>query len=597
MKPFITRFIRRSHQQQAQQGQGIVEYLIILALVGLAVVLIVNLMGPAISNVFADIVERAPVGPPELVGFTRVPPTPTATLDPNPTLSITYTGGCGGTVGQNPSPPYVGGDTVTLTAVPDAGCEFTGWGDDLSGDANPETIYMDADKTVSANFSQIRYTLTINVTGAGTVHKNPDQATFLPGEVVQLTAVPDTGLNFLFWNGDLSGSANPIDLLMDGDKTVDAFFPSSCYTLIRNSDPPAGGAVNPSPGPDCESTKYTHGVGVALTANPSPGYAFSNWSGDNISGSTNPYPNYSMIGNRSVTAHFTQLEYTLTLNASPTSGGVSVPVPNQPTYHYGDTVQITAATNPGYTFSGWSGSASGSANPYILTFDGNETVTANFTADCYTLTLDVLPNSSGTVSRSPASSGGCPSGQYAYDTWVTLTANPANGYTFQNWSGAISGNTSPGGVTIHGNTVITANFQQCYALNITINPSGTGSVTRNPTPNCAGGATYSPGTLVNLTAAANTGYDFANWSGDATGTSTSASVTMNGTRNVTANYSLNEIYDGFESNGWTGGYGWAGDWAHQQEATIDDYGPHSGTYYLLLVDNGEARRAANLSGV
>ncbi|MEZ4644992.1 MAG: hypothetical protein R3E31_20050 [Chloroflexota bacterium] len=36
----------------------------------------------------------------------------------------------------------------------------------------------------------------MNVTGAGTVHKNPDQATFT-GEIVQLTAVPDTGLNFL----------------------------------------------------------------------------------------------------------------------------------------------------------------------------------------------------------------------------------------------------------------------------------------------------------------------------------------------------------------------------------------------------------------
>ncbi|MEZ4644993.1 MAG: hypothetical protein R3E31_20055 [Chloroflexota bacterium] len=68
--------------------------------------------------------------------------------------------------------------------------------------------------------------------------------------------------------------------------------------------------------------------------------------------------------------------------------------------------------------------------------------------------------------------------------------------------------------------MITANFQQCYALNITINPVAR-SVTRSPTPNCAGGTTYRPGTAVNLTAAANTGYDFANWSGDATGTNIS----------------------------------------------------------------------------
>jgi len=47
--------------------------------------------------------------------------------------------------------------------------------------------------------------------------------------------------------------------------------------------------------------------------------------------------------------------------------------------HYGDTVQLTANANPGWTFSAWSGDMSGSTNPDTITMDGNKTVTATFT--------------------------------------------------------------------------------------------------------------------------------------------------------------------------------------------------------------------------
>jgi hypothetical protein len=44
------------------------------------------------------------------------------------------------------------GSDVELTAVPDAGSTFVSWSGDLSGNANPETITMTADKTVTATF-------------------------------------------------------------------------------------------------------------------------------------------------------------------------------------------------------------------------------------------------------------------------------------------------------------------------------------------------------------------------------------------------------------------------------------------------------------
>ena len=78
MRSFIN-LLRNTRSRPKEAGQGIVEFVLILMLVGLAVIAIITVMGPTISNTFADFVERAPVAPPALVGFTRVPPTPTAT--------------------------------------------------------------------------------------------------------------------------------------------------------------------------------------------------------------------------------------------------------------------------------------------------------------------------------------------------------------------------------------------------------------------------------------------------------------------------------------------------------------------------------------
>jgi hypothetical protein len=59
-----------------------------------------------------------------------------------------------GTVGMNPSGGvYNYGTVVTLTATPAAGFQFSGWSGDLSGSANPATITMNANKSVTATFT------------------------------------------------------------------------------------------------------------------------------------------------------------------------------------------------------------------------------------------------------------------------------------------------------------------------------------------------------------------------------------------------------------------------------------------------------------
>lgn len=64
------------------------------------------------------------------------------------------------------------------------------------------------------------YTLTINVIGQGEVDQSPVQATYESGTVVILTAVGD----FVGWSGDLTGSTNPAQIIMNGNKVVTATF-------------------------------------------------------------------------------------------------------------------------------------------------------------------------------------------------------------------------------------------------------------------------------------------------------------------------------------------------------------------------------------
>jgi len=66
-------------------------------------------------------------------------------------LTIT-TSGQGIVTVDPPGPTYDEGTTVTLTAVPTQGWTFVSWSGDLTGNANPATITMDSNKSVTASF-------------------------------------------------------------------------------------------------------------------------------------------------------------------------------------------------------------------------------------------------------------------------------------------------------------------------------------------------------------------------------------------------------------------------------------------------------------
>jgi len=71
------------------------------------------------------------------------------------------------------------------------------------------------------------YNLTTAVTGSGSVSANPAPncgTQYTSGTTVQLTANPASGFTFSSWSGDASGTANPVDITMNGDRSVTANF-------------------------------------------------------------------------------------------------------------------------------------------------------------------------------------------------------------------------------------------------------------------------------------------------------------------------------------------------------------------------------------
>ncbi len=149
----------------------------------------------------------------------------TSALPAAATYALTVNVVGGGAVARDPDQAtYNYGDEVELTATADPGWTFAGWSGGATGSANPTTVTMDGDKTVTATFTQDEYALTVNVVGGGAVARDPDQATYNYGDEVELTATADPGWTFAGWSGGATGSANPTTVTMDGDKTLTAHF-------------------------------------------------------------------------------------------------------------------------------------------------------------------------------------------------------------------------------------------------------------------------------------------------------------------------------------------------------------------------------------
>ena len=166
-------------------------------------------------------------------------------------------------------PATVAGQTLTMTGAGQVTVSASQPGDDdfLAAD--------DVEHTFVAGYS-----LTINVQSGGDVTATPDKEVYTPGETASLSMSEDGGFRFTGWGGDLAGTDSPIDLLMDGNKTVDAEFKAIRNLTVTSNE---GGTVAVDP----EKDEYLDGDVVNLTAVPDEGYELQEWQGD-ASGDDSP---------------------------------------------------------------------------------------------------------------------------------------------------------------------------------------------------------------------------------------------------------------------------------------------------------------------
>ncbi len=136
----------------------------------------------------------------------------------------------------------------------------------------------------------------------------------------------------------------------------------------------SGGSTEPVPG----TYFYDEGTEVSITALPESGYIFNIWTGNIPQEHEDDNPiTITMDSDKSITAGFIR-QYTLTAAAG--IGGTTDPAPGTHTYDPGTDFNMTATPNSGYEFSGWSGDASGIANPITIVMESDKSITASFSA-------------------------------------------------------------------------------------------------------------------------------------------------------------------------------------------------------------------------
>ena len=259
-------------------------------------------------------------------------------------------------------------------------------------------------------------------------------------------------------------------------------------------------------------------------------YVFDQWNDGNSNVSRTVTAPAS--GSTTYTAQF-DTEVKLDVNVDPAGAGSVSKSPDKQWYELGSSVTLTANANPGYDFSNWTGTVSSSSNPLNINMTGPQTLTAHFTPwPEITITTDpagqeVLIDGNSYVA--PQTRSWQPGTQHTIGVNSPIAVGADERLVYNRWS---DGGSQSHTITVPGsNTTYTAFFDRQYKLSVNNNPPSGGTVTVNPNQEW-----FNVGTSVSLEASANPGYQFVNWSGDASGSANPISITMNSGKSVTANY-------------------------------------------------------------
>ncbi|MCR5039655.1 MAG: T9SS type A sorting domain-containing protein, partial [Bacteroidales bacterium] len=345
-----------------------------------------------------------------VANFQAQPQNYTITVSANPTN--------GGTVGGGGT--YQQGQSCTVTATPANGYTFQRWtenGNSVSTSAN-YTFTVTGNRTLVAQFQQQNYNITVSanpalggtVTGGGAFHY---------GDNCTVSAAPASGYTFQRWteNGQQVSTNASYSFTVTGSRTLVAQFQAQSYTITASADPTTGGTVS-------GGGTFNYGQSCTLTATPSSGYDFINWTKNGQQVSTNATYTFNVTESAAYVAHFQRQTFTVSLTANPEEGGT---LTGDGTFEYGQTAYIFASPNTGYNFVNWTenGEVFTTDEGFYVNIFSDRNFVANFEAQAVDIKVNIEPADGGEVAGE---------GAYSYGDQVILTVTPYENYAFVNWT-------------------------------------------------------------------------------------------------------------------------------------------------------------------
>ncbi len=343
------------------------------------------------------------------------------------------------------------GDSVTVTATPLTDCYFVNWtknGTEVSTSAE-YTFTPDGNVTLTANFEHVQE-YTVTVTSSNTAYGSVSGGgKFKTGESVTVKATAIGDNVFVNWTKDgaeVSTSAEYTFTVQGNVELVANFRALNNYTVDVSSSNESYGTVS-------GGGSYKEGASVTVTATPLTDCVFVNWTKDGAEVSTSASYTFTVQENVTLVANFKEVDkYTVTVESSNSEYGT---VSGGGSFKEGESVTVTATPSGDCLFVNWTkdGAEVSTSAEYTFTVQENVTLVANFKeVDKYTVTVESSNSEYGTVS------GG---GSFKEGESVTVTATPADGCVFVNWT--VNGQTVSASETytfkVENDVTLVANFK------------------------------------------------------------------------------------------------------------------------------------------
>lgn len=367
--------------------------------------------------------------------------------------------------------------SATLTATANYGYHFTQWVDGSTD--NPRSLVVTSDSSFVAQFVANSYTL--SVTSADTTMGSVfGGGNYSYNNLASISAIPTYGYHFVQWSdGD---TANPRQVAVLGNASYAALFAINNYTVSVTS-------ANAAMGTTSGSGNFAHGAVAYISASPSYGYHFVQWS----DGNTDNPRLITVTQNASYVAQFAVNSYGVSVSANnPALGTVS----GGGNFMYNTQTVISATPFYGFYFVQWSDG--NTDNPRTLTVTSDLSLVAQFDSVHFSLSASSTNYAAGNVLGS---------GSYPYLSQVTLTAVPMPHYHFVQWSDSVTAN--PRVVTLTSDTAFVAQFAlDTHQVLVYTNDSIQGIA--------LGSGTWPYGTATYISAQPNYGYHFTSWNDGST---------------------------------------------------------------------------------